>query len=300
MLTQVFNLLRGIICTALIVLNLLVHGILTFIFGGLGWLLSAGKGPFKFLQWLIELIPTSWAFFNLCCIRLSTLGKFDVQGDAQLSRRHWYLLVSNHQSWVDILVLSGIFSLSAPPIKFFMKKELLWQLPIAGACCYFLGYPFMERHTRADIRKNPALKGKDIETTKQACKKFRKLPTTVINFAEGTRFTQQKHEKQQSPFKHLLKPRAGGTAIVMNELHDCLAGVLNVTINYDADDISFFNLVSGNLRKLSVRYEILPIDAELLGNYYEDRNYRSNIQRWFNDMWERKDTLLDKLSNHDD
>ena len=278
---------------------MLFHGILTFIFGGLGWLLSGRTGPHKYIQWLIELIPTSWAFFNLCCIRLSTLGKFEVKGDCKLSRREWYILISNHQSWVDILVLSGVFSLKTPPIKFFMKKELLWQLPVAGVCCYVLGYPFMERHTRADIRKNPALKGKDIETTKQACNKFKKLPTTVINFAEGTRFTQQKHDKQQSPFHNLLKPKAGGTAIVMNEMHDCLSGVLNVTINYDADDVSFFNLVSGNIRKLSICYETLPIEPDLLGNYYEDRSYRSRIQRWFNDIWERKDALISKLNNHD-
>lgn len=299
MITRVFNLFRGVLCTLLVVINMLVHGILTFIFGGLAWLLSGGRGPYRPIQWLIELIPTSWAFFNFCCIKLSTLGKLEIHGASNLSRKEWYILISNHQSWIDILVLSGVFALKAPPIKFFMKKELLWQLPIAGVCCYVLGYPFMERHTRADIRKNPALKGKDIETTKQACQKFRKLPTTVINFAEGTRFTQQKHDKQQSPFHHLLKPKAGGTAIVMNELHDCLAGVLNVTINYDADNISFFNLISGNIRKLSVYYEILPIEPSLLGNYYEDRGYRSVIQHWFNRIWERKDALITQLNKHD-
>lgn len=299
MMIRAFNLLRGIVCTFLIVLNLFIHGTLTLIFGGLAWLLSLGRSPWKPIQWLVELIPRSWAFFNLCCIRLSTLGKFEIHGSGELHRNQWYIMISNHQSWVDILVLSGIFSLKTPPIKFFMKKELLWQLPIAGLCCYLLGYPFMQRHTRADIRKNPALKGQDIETTKKACQKFKKLPTTIINFAEGTRFTAEKHRRQESTFKNLLKPKAGGTAIVINEMYELLGGVLNVTINYDADDISFFNLVSGNIRKLSVCYELLPIDSDLLGNYYEDRIYRSKIQRWFNDIWERKDALLTELKTHD-
>jgi hypothetical protein len=126
------------------------------------------------------------------------------------------------------------------------------------------------------------------------------LPTTIINFAEGTRFTQAKHDKQESPYRNLLKPKAGGTAIVMNEMYDQLDGVLNITINYDTDNPSFFNLLCGNIRKLSVHYEVLPIEKELLGNYYEDRAYRSIIQRWFNTIWERKDNLLDKLKSHDD
>jgi 1-acyl-sn-glycerol-3-phosphate acyltransferase len=298
MITRVFNLVRGCICTFLIFLNTAIHGVLTIIFGGLAWLCFNKKCQPAAVQKLVLIIPTSWAFFNLCIIKISLFGKLKITGNAKLSRKQWYILVSNHQSWVDILILSGIFSLKMPPPKFFMKKELLWQLPIPGICCYLIGYPLMERHTRADIRKNPALKGKDIETTKQACQKFKVVPTTVINFAEGTRFTQVKRDKQESPFTHLLKPKAGGTAIVMNEMHDCLAGVLNVTINYDGDNISFFNLISGNIRAAYIDYELLPIEKELLGNYFEDRPYRSVIQRWFNDIWKRKDQLIDKMKSN--
>lgn len=296
MITRVFNGIRGVICTLLICLNTLIHGLLVFIFGGLAWLCFSKRQQPACVQKMVEIIPTSWAFFNLCIMRLSLFGKLVITGDgSRLSRKQWYLLISNHQSWVDILLLSGVFSLKIPFTKFFMKKELLWQLPLAGVCCYFLGYPFMERHTRADIRKNPALKGKDIETARLACHKFKVVPTTVINFLEGTRFTHAKHAKQASPFKNLLKPKAGGTAVVLNEMHDCLAGILDVTVNYDGDNISFFNLVSGNVRKVSVHYELLPVDPELLGNYYEDRAYRSVIQRWFNAVWERKDQRIDKM-----
>ncbi len=298
MLTRVFNFVRGILCTILICTNMVLHASVILLFGGILWILFGCKGMPAAAQRIILPLQTSWAFLNLLILKISMWGKWDVQG-VPLERKEWYLLVSNHQSWVDILVLGGLFCTKAPPFKFFMKKELLWQLPIAGVCCYILGYPLMRRHTRADIRKDPSLKGKDIDTTKKACAGFKKLPTTIINFVEGTRFTEQKHLQQESPFRHLLKPKTGGTAIVLNEMHDYLSGILNVTINYDADHISFFKLLSGDIRKLSIHYEVLPIRKELLGNYYEDRVYRSVIQRWFNDLWERKDTLLDQLNSHE-
>lgn len=295
--TQTFNFVRGCIATLLIITNMLVHATLTLIFGFLVWLIPHNWKLSVCGQRFVLLIPRSWSFFNFMILQMSSYGKWDIQGDVALSRKQWYILISNHQSWVDILILGGFFCNKIPPIKFFMKKELIWTLPIAGVCCYLLGYPMMERHTRADIRKNPALKGKDIETTKKACQKFKALPTTVINFSEGTRYTQAKSDKQGSPHKHLLKPKAAGTAIVINEMVDCLAGILNVTINYDSENISFFNILCGNFKRISLHYELLPIEPEMLGNYFEDRQYRSQFQRWLNETWERKDQLLDELDN---
>lgn len=288
-----FNFIRGCLGLFLVIINLIVHAILTLIIGCLVWIIPENLTLSLLGQRFVLLIPMSWSQFNMWILKLSTFGKWDIQGPPTLSRDKWYMLISNHQSWLDILVLGGVFCRKIPPLKFFMKKELLWTLPIAGVCCYLLGYPFMARHTATDIRKNPALKGKDIETTQKACKKFKRLPTTVINFVEGTRFTQKKHDDQQSPFHHLLKPKTGGAAVVINEMQDCLNGILNVTINYDTDNLSFFGLLSGNIRKITVHYEVVPITPEILGNYYEDRQFRKKFQLWINTIWQQKDKILD-------
>ena len=299
MILQPFRILKGCFFSAAIAINMLTHSLLVLIFGCFVWPLPVRWHITKIAMRLLFSIANSWAYFNFWILKLATLGKWDVQGPKNLSNKNWYLMIANHQSWMDIVVLGGFFSHKTPMLKFFAKKELIWKLPIAGLCCYLLGFPMMERHTRADIRKNPSLKGKDIETTKKSCKKFRYLPTTVINFLEGTRVTQAKHDKQNSPFKHLLKPKAGGAAIVINELHEELSEILNVTLNYDTDNLSLFSILSGNINKISVHYEILPITQDLLGNYYEDRHYRSQLQKWLNKVWEQKDLLLDKLRSHD-
>ena len=298
MILRGFKFLRGCLGLFLVVINLIVHALLTLIIGCLVWLIPDTLTVSLWAQRFVLLIPTSWSQFNFWILKLSTFGKWDIQGPPTLSRRNWYMLISNHQSWLDILVLGGVFCQKIPPLKFFMKKELLWTLPIAGVCCYLLGYPFMARHTASDIRKNPALQGQDIETTKKACEKFKRLPTTIINFVEGTRFTQKKHDDQQSPFHHLLKPKTGGAAVVINEMQDCLNGILDVTINYDTDKLSFFGLLSGDVRKITVQYDVIPITDEILGNYYVDRQFRKRFQHWLNILWQQKDTLLDEL-NHD-
>src|SRR3990167_5110952 len=245
----------------------------------------------------LQRMPTWFAHINFWIMSISTHERWDISGTGELKINHWYVMISNHCSWLDILVLGSIFKDKIPPLKFFMKKELLWQLPFAGLACYALGFPFMSRHSHAEIKKNPALKGKDIEATKKACAHLREFPSTLINFLEGTRFTSKKKERQQSPFKHLLKPRAGGAAVAMHELEDILSGVVHVVIIYPHKTPTMWDFMCGRFEKIIVRYELLPITSDLIGDYYNDRSFRAHIQQWLNGVWERNDYLIDALKH---
>ena len=110
---------------------------------------------------------------------------------------------------------------AVPFLKFFLKKELIW-VPILGIAWWALDFPFMKRYSAAVLKKRPHLRGKDIEITRQACKKFKSLPVSIMNFVEGTRFTREKHDKQKSPFTHLLKPKAGGIGFVLSTMGEQL------------------------------------------------------------------------------
>ncbi len=244
----------------------------------------------------LQRMPIYFAWINQLIMKINARNKLDISGTGALKKEGWYVMISNHRSWLDILILGNVFNNKIPPLKFFMKKELLWQLPLAGLACYALGYPFMSRHSHAQIRKNPQLKGKDIETTKKACQRLRNFPTTLINFLEGTRFTDAKKERQQSPFKNLLKPHAGGAAVVMHELQDILSGVVSVVICYPKKTPSLWEFACGRFEKIIVRYELLPITPDLIGDYYNDRNFRAHIQQWLNGIWERNDALIEDLS----
>jgi 1-acyl-sn-glycerol-3-phosphate acyltransferase len=119
---------------------------------------------------------------------LSTRSTWDVRGVDQLQEKDWYLVLSNHQSWVDILVLQKVLNRRIPMLKFFLKKELIW-VPFLGLAWWALDFPFMKRYSKKFLAANPHLKGKDLDRTKKACEKFKHTPVSVMNFVEGTRFT---------------------------------------------------------------------------------------------------------------
>ena len=287
---KIIRILIGSVSLLFVLLASILFPTLVIIGGIIEWIIPLRWWRYHLHRITLK-IPVLWAGALNLPVLLMSRRKWDIQGDAPLHSSHWYLLVSNHQTWADIPVLQYVFSRKIPIIKFFMKKELL-SLPLIGLACWILGYPFMTRHTRADIRKNPALKGKDLETTKKACQRFKEHPTTIMNFIEGTRFTPEKREKQNSPFNHLLKPRAGGLAIVMNELHGTLSGVLDVTLKYSEEEMTFWKLLSGDFEKITVRYRLLPIPDDLAGEYYENREFRKHFQKWLNALWEHKDQQL--------
>jgi hypothetical protein len=125
-----------------------------------------------------------------------------------------YLVISNHQSWVDIPALIQALNRRTPFFKFFLKKELIW-VPFLGLAWWALDYPFMKRYSKAFLAKHPELAGQDLKITKEACELFKRQPVTVVNYLEGTRFNETKRKQQGSPFKRLLKPKAGGVAFVL-------------------------------------------------------------------------------------
>lgn len=289
-----FNILFATFIILLYIIPSVLLALAVIIFGGLARLMPTKSG-YRTLIKIASHIAVMWVSISNGALRLRR-HQWKIKGEGNLDPRYWYLLISNHQTWLDILVLGYVFNRKAPLIKFFMKKELLWELPILGLSCWMLGYPFLDRHYRKNIRKHLELKGKDIETTKIACKKFKEFPATVMNFVEGTRFTAEKHKRQQSPFLHLLKPKAGSFAVVIHELQNKLSGILDVTIHY-SKPMSFWKYFSGNYANITVHYKLLPLTADLIGNYYEDREFRRYLQQWLNAAWESKSLLLDRL-NH--
>ena len=247
----------------------------------------------SWMTYLLDACAVSWISVNNFTTRLFTRIRWHVSGLEKLSRKDWYLVLANHQSWADILVLQKVFNHKIPFIKFFLKKELIY-VPFLGVCWWALDFPFMKRYSRSFLARNPHLKGKDIETTRQACRKFRFKPAAIMNFVEGTRFTAEKHQLQQSPFKHLLKPKAGGAAFVLGAMGDQLHKILDITIHYPKAIPSFWDYISGKVRDITVQINVLPITPELVGDY-NDTQYRERFQQWINQLWQKKDQQLTQL-----
>ena len=220
----------------------------------------------KLMSWTAKQCASIWVTFNTLNQKLLTPTKLSVTGLEELKLKDWYLVIANHQSWVDILVLQRVFNRKIPFLNFFLKKELIY-VPVLGLCWWALDFPFMTRTSKSQLKKNPKLRGKDLETTRKACEKFKEMPVSVVNFVEGTRFTAQKHSRQNSPFPHLLKPKAGGVAFVMQAMGEQISKVVNVTIHYPEGIPTFMDFAAGKVKHIDVHVEVKGVSDDLIGDY---------------------------------
>ena len=128
---------------------------------------------------------------------------------------------------------------------------------------------------------------------RRACEKFRTIPTTVINFVEGTRVTPEKQRQRESPYVHLLPPRAGGVAFVLDAMGDALHSLIDVTIVYPEGSKTFWDLCCRRLRKIVVDIRTCEIEPWLLaGDYQGDPEFRARFQTWLSNLWHEKDARM--------
>ena len=207
-----------------------------------------------------------------------------------------YLLISNHQSWVDTTIVQYISQNRLPLTRFFTKFELIF-IPVVGQAFYFLDFPMMRRHSKEAIAKNPELKGKDIIEAKRACSLLKDKPFTLLNYLEGTRFTKGKHAKQKSPYTHLLKPRAGGLSLAIEALGENIDGILDMTIVYPDGVPSYSDLWKGNVKRLGVDVRYIEMPKTLFtaiqnGGYESDADVKAQMFEWLDAAWQQKDKRI--------
>jgi 1-acyl-sn-glycerol-3-phosphate acyltransferase len=285
-----------------IVLNMLGHltGLLTtLLFVVFTVIVFIPLMPLALLKWLIPYAPwqvvcnrwldwfaSHWMDANARHQSVLLPTQLHVEGMQGLSVNEWYMLIANHQSWVDILVLLRVFNRRIPYLKFFLKQSLIW---------WALDFPFMRRYSKAQLARHPELKGKDIEETRKSCEKFRHNPVTIINFLEGTRFTPTKYAQQNSTYTHLLMPKAGGLAFTLAAMNGQLHSLLDVTLYYPEGRPSYWDYVCGKVGVIRIHVRQLPIPPEMLGDYSDDVMFREHFQAWVNGIWQEKDVLLEQM-----
>ena len=240
-------------------------------------------------------LAEAWISCNGAIFRLMRVLRLQVEGVADLAPREWYLVVSNHRSWVDILVLQESFNRRIPFLKFFLKQQLLY-VPLLGLAWWALDFPFMKRYSAAHLAQHPEARGQDLAATRKACEKFAQMPTSIMNFVEGTRNTPAKHAALQSPYRYLLPPRAGGVAFVLGAMGQMLHSVLDVTIAYRERAPTLWDLCCGRIETVRVHVLRRPVEAwTTTGDYAGDPAFRARFQEWLAEVWADKDRKLDTM-----
>lgn len=285
----------GALSIVAIIIHTLFLGVFLFI-AIFGRLITPSKFAFQFINPIIVQISVTWVGGVLWWMKHVHKITFDIDRDFPLEMQQWNLIVANHQSWVDIFVLFLMTHRKLPVLKFFIKKQLIW-IPVAGAAWWALDFPFMSRYSKHYLAKHPEKAGQDMAATKRACEKFSISPTTVVNFLEGTRLTDEKHIQQQSPFQHLLKPRAGGVAFAIEALGEKFSTIIDATIHYKGRPPSTWDFACGNIGHITLVCRKQPIPPQFVKmDYSNNEADRVAFQNWINDLWLAKDDKLTELT----
>jgi 1-acyl-sn-glycerol-3-phosphate acyltransferase len=285
---------RGALAAALLALNTIFWCGLVFALA-LVKLAVPARAARAHVDRTLNAVATRWIACNSGWMQLLQRTHWDVTGLETLDRRSWYMVNANHQSWVDILVLQHVLNRRIPLLKFFLKRQLIF-VPVIGLAWWALDFPFMRRHSDAYLRAHPERRFEDLDATRRACRKFALVPTSVMNFPEGTRYTSGKHRTQRSPYRHLLKPRAGALALSLAVLGERFDALLDVTIVYPGGAPTFWRFLCGEVPAVVVRARRIAIPQELAGgDYAADPKFRKAFQRWLAALWREKDEAIEAL-----
>ena len=286
--------LVGAIAGLLLVVNVLFWITILFIFT-LPKILIPWPSLLKVINKILQWIGENWIACNSGWMWLTQKTRWDVQGAENLNHEGWYMVVSNHQSWVDILVMQHLLNRKIPLLKFFIKRELI-KVPLMGFAWWALDFPFLYRHSSEYLKQHPEQAGKDFEATRKACEKFATIPTSVMNFLEGTRFTPAKHDKQKSEYQYLLRPKSGGLALALNVLGEKFSSMLDITIVYPDGIPGFGDFLCGRVKRITVRMRTIEIPKTLLqGDYENDQAFRDSMHKWVQKLWREKDKQIQAL-----
>ena len=254
--------------------------------------------PFKSLKIKLAKISNSigeYTVYGLKIImKIMHRDSMQVFDNNEFDKNAWYMAISNHQSWADIFILLVAAHKRIPLLKFFMKKELAW-IPFIFLANKTLNMPFVNRHSKKELEKNPNLRNKDYENTLKACKRFLRSPSTIFSYAEGTRNDAAKHKAQNSPYKNLLIPRIGGIATALSAMPN-IKVLVDFSVVYKSAKRGAWSFLKGDMKDVKVMVRKYDIPENLKNkNYSTDVEYRENFKNWIEAIWIEKDQEIERL-----
>jgi len=291
MLNTIRYAVQGSAALLVISLNTIVLALIIFVLGVFKRITPPGAAS-NAISRSLSLLGEAWISVNKLVLSFyrGMQWKIDMPGDLDPGGR--YLVLCNHQSWVDIVVLQYCLNRRVPFMRFMLKQQLIW-VPFLGVAWWALDMPFLRRYSKQELLRNPALRGKDLENAARACEKLKHIPVSMMSFPEGTRFTRAKQAQQKSPYQHLLVPRYGGVGQVLYSFGDALKTVIDVTVFYPGGVPTFWQFISGQVRKISVSIRQRSIDENLRGvDFRKDSIAKRGLKTWLDSIWADKDRAL--------
>jgi 1-acyl-sn-glycerol-3-phosphate acyltransferase len=183
------------------------------------------SAPFDHERKLLHMYTSAWAYHY---VKLLPLWKTHFEGVENIEPGRTYVLVANHQSLGDILVLFGLFR----HFKWVSKREI-FKVPFIGWNMLMNDYVGVKRGDAASIGRMLA-----------ECRVHLKNGSSVMLFPEGTRSL----DGEMKSFKH-------GAFTLAKELG---LEVVPIVIDGTRDALPKQGLLLRQTAPLSIRVRVLP------------------------------------------
>ena len=115
--------LRAVLVTAIFSITIIMISVPVVVFA-LVKLLIPVPALRRAIDRLLDAASNVWITFNTWQQEHTLPTQVEVDGLGNLSRAEWYMLIANHQSWPDILVLVRAFNARIPGVKFFFNPQI--------------------------------------------------------------------------------------------------------------------------------------------------------------------------------
>ncbi|MXW00788.1 MAG: hypothetical protein F4X59_09850 [Holophagales bacterium] len=283
--------LRAATCLSAITLNLVFWGLLLL-------LLLPAKAAHRTRPWFRRVshrIYRAAVRVDNVLLRRISGASWNVE-ELTLDRSRPHIVLANHRSWADILIVQSLVATRGPIVKFLCKRELLY-LPIFGLIIVAFDFPVLRRQAQRGIDAG-SRRGDDRRRVTEAAAALLESPAAILSFAEGTRFTVAKRDansraageghkasRTAPQYQHLLPPRAGGLGAMIEALAPGGGSIVDVTLAYPRPS-TFWEFLGGTAGSVEVAWEAIPIAAV----------EAAEVTSWLNDRWRRKEALLDRRS----
>ena len=287
--------IRGLIALFFVVINTLLVSVPLLLITLLRFIVPIAAWQNLCIKMGIH-IGEFWMSVNSWWMKLTQNMEWSVEGLDDLNPNSWYFALGNHQSVADIFIAQHLLNGRIPMLKFFLKQELIW-IPVIGLCWWALDFPFMKRYSASYLKKNPHKRGKDFESTKKSCEKFKQRPVAIMNYVEGTRLSPQKMKAQKSPFNYLLKPKAGGLGFALSAMDGTIEDLLSIAIFYpNHEQPTAWDFFSGKVDHVCIKVSTTKIPQDFLHrDYQNDAEYKRSFQQWLTKYWEGLDQSMSEL-----
>ena len=283
--------LRAAICLAAITLNLTFWALLLLV------LLPAKAAP-RTRPWFRRAAARIYrAAVRVDNVLLERISRASWRGHAlSLDPTRPHIVLSNHRSWADVFLVQSLIATRGPIVTFLCKRELLY-LPIVGLIILAFDFPVLRRRAQRGTGARPR-RGDDRRRVTEAAAALLESPAAILSFAEGTRFTVAKRDANRRDaldrraasgiapqYEHLLPPRAGGLAAMIEALAPGGGSIVDLTLAYPRP-CSFWEFLGGAAGLVEMAWETVPIATV----------ESEEATNWLNDRWRRKEQLLDRRS----